>query len=201
MTDIPDHSAGRRYSTVAMALHWIIAAMLIANVGLGWVGGDMEGGEQKIALLQWHKTIGISILLLSLARLAWRLTHRPPALNPHLKAWEKVLAHIVHWGFYVVMIGLPLTGWAMTSASPVIKIYPISFWGLFDWPAISFITDLPREQAKTIGQAFGAGHDVLAKALVYVLFPLHVLGALKHQFIDRDGEMGRIIPFLPPPKA
>ncbi|NBB15949.1 cytochrome b [Caulobacter sp. SLTY] len=191
----------RRYSAVAMTLHWLIAAMLIANVGLGWVGGDMEGGEQKIQLMQLHKTMGISILLLSLARLAWRLTHRPPVMNSHLKAWEKALAHIVHWGFYVVMIGLPLSGWAMTSASPVIKIYPISFWGLFDWPAIGFISDLPRDQAKSIGQAFGLGHDVLAKALVYVLFPLHVLGALKHQFLDKDGELGRIIPFLPPPKA
>lgn len=191
----------RRYSTVAMLLHWIIAAMLIANVGLGWVGGDMEGGEQKIQLMQLHKTLGISILLFSLARLAWRLTHRPPVLNPHLKAWEKTLAHIVHWGFYVVMIGMPLTGWAMVSASPVIKVYPISFWGLFDWPAIGFITDLPAEQAKSIGKVFGASHDVFAKALVYVLFPLHVLGALKHQFLDRDGELGRMIPFLPPPKA
>lgn len=191
----------RRYSAVAMTLHWLIAAMLIANVGLGWVGGDMEGGEQKIQLMQLHKTMGISILLLSLARLAWRLTHRPPVMNSHLKAWEKALAHIVHWGFYVVMIGLPLSGWAVTSASPVIKIYPISFWGLFDWPAIGFISDLPRDQAKSIGQAFGLGHDVLAKALVYVLFPLHVLGALKHQFLDKDGELGRMIPFLPPPKA
>jgi len=191
----------RRYSAVAMTLHWLIAAMLIANVGLGWVGGDMEGGEQKIQLMQLHKTMGISILLLSLARLAWRLTHRPPVMNSHLKAWEKALAHIVHWGFYVVMIGLPLSGWAMTSASPVIKIYPISFWGLFDWPAIGFISDLPRDQAKSIGQAFGLGHDMLAKALVYVLFPLHVLGALKHQFLDKDGELGRMIPFLPPPKA
>ncbi|HYE45296.1 MAG TPA: cytochrome b [Caulobacter sp.] len=190
-----------RYSAVAMTLHWIIAALILTNVGLGWVGGDMEGGEQKIALLQWHKTLGVSILLLSLVRLGWRLTHRPPVLNPNLKAWEKALAHTVHWGFYVLMIGLPLTGWIMVSASPVIKVYPISFFGLFDWPAIAFLSELPREQMRAVHGIFEEAHHLLAKAMIYVLIPLHLLGALKHEFIDRDGELGRMIPFLPPPKA
>jgi cytochrome b561 len=194
-TPAPTSPAQARYSSVAIALHWLIAVLIIINVGLAWYGEDLQGME-KIGVMQWHKTLGISILLFSLIRLGWRLTHRPPALSPHLKAWERWLAHIVHWGFYVLMIGLPLSGWIMVSASPLIRVYPINMFGLFHWPEISYLADLPRADMRAWHETFEQVHGLMAKAIVYVLIPLHVLGALKHQFLDKDNELARMIPFL-----
>lgn len=184
-----------RYSTVAIVLHWTIAVLLVAAVGLAWYADNAEG-LAKIAPLQLHKPLGITILLLTLVRLGWRLTHRPPVLNPHLKPWERMLATTVHWGFYVILLALPLSGWAMVSASKLITVYPIDMFGLFNWPALSFLTNLPADQMKSTQDLLAEAHHLIAKIIVYVLTPLHVLGALKHQFIDRDNELARMIPFL-----
>ena len=105
-----------RYSTVAIVLHWLIAGLLVWIVLLGWEASDVQGSA-KVAPLQLHKPLGILVLLLTLARLAWRLSHRPPTISPHLKPWERKLATVAHWGFYVILLALPLTGWAMVSAS------------------------------------------------------------------------------------
>lgn len=195
MTEQTPAAVQARYSHVAILLHWLVALLIIANVGLAWTADELEGAA-KAGIMGWHKTLGISILLLSLARLVWRLTHRPPPLSSHLKTWERWLAHIVHWGFYVLMIGLPLSGWAYVSASPLIQVYPIDMFGLFNWPAIGPLADLPPDQMKDVRELFGEVHHFLAKPLVYVLLPLHVLGALKHQFIDKDNELARMLPFL-----
>lgn len=188
-----------RYSTVAVILHWLIAGLIIWNVLIGWSADELRGME-KLRAIQPHKTIGITILLLSLARLGWRLTHKPPPLDPSMKAWEKALAHTVHWGLYVLMIGLPLTGWAMSSASKLITIYPIML-GPIEWPALSFLTNLPADQMRPTHDALEAAHKLMAKAIVYVLAPLHILGALKHQFVDKHDELRRMIPFLPRRKS
>lgn len=184
-----------RYSTVAIILHWLIAALLVWVVLLGWEASDLQGSA-KVAPLQLHKPLGITILLLTLFRLGWRLTHRPPAISPHLKPWERRLASVAHWGFYIILLALPLTGWAMVSASKLITAFPINMFGLFNWPALSFLTSLPADQMKATHEALENAHHLMAKLIVYGLVPLHVLGALKHQFIDKDNEMARMIPFL-----
>ena len=183
------------YSTVAVILHWLIAGLIIWNVLIGWSADELRGME-KLAKLQPHKTIGITILILSVARLIWRLTHRPPVLNPHMKPWERSLAHFVHWSLYFVMIALPLSGWAMVSASKLVTIYPIML-GPIEWPAMSFLTNLPPDQMGEVHEVLEEAHHLLAKVIVYVLVPLHILGALKHQFIDRQDELHRMLPFLP----
>ena len=183
------------YSTVAVILHWLIAGLIIWNVLIGWSADELRGME-KLARLQSHKTIGITILLLSVARLIWRLTHRPPVLNPHMKPWERFLAHLVHWSLYAVMIGLPLSGWAMASASKLVTIYPIML-GPVEGPAMSFLTNRPPDQMRDVHEVLEEAHHLLAKLIVYVLVPLHILGALKHQFIDRQDELHRMLPFLP----
>lgn len=184
-----------RYSAVAMTFHWVIAALIISNVALAWTANELPR-QEAAGLMAWHKTFGITILILSLGRLAWRLSHRPPPFSPHLKPWERWLAHTVHWGFYVLMIGLPLTGWALSSASPLIKVYPIDMYGLFHWPAIGPLASLPPAEMKAAHETWEEVHHLLAKVLVYGLVPLHILGALKHQFLDKDNELGRMIPFL-----
>ena len=112
-----------------------------------------------------------------------------------MKPWERLAAGTVYVLFYVVMIGMPLSGWAMSSASPLIRVFPITLFNLVPWPAMTFLTNLPHDQMKAAHGAFTATHHLLVK-LTYGLVVLHVLGALKHQFISRDGVVGRMIPFL-----
>lgn len=194
------HVSQTRYSGVAMTLHWLIAAAIVTNVGLAWYANTLHG-LAKMPSLQIHKSLGITILLLTFARLAWRLFKTPPGMRADLKRWERWLAHAVHALFYLTMVALPLTGWAMVSATPLIHVYPIDMFGLFHWPEIGSLSNLPTDRMHDAHETFEAAHGLLAKLIVYVLIPLHILGALKHQFLDRDNELGRMIPFLKAPSA
>ncbi len=145
----------------------------------------MGGGRtpEGFALIQLHKSIGITVLLLSLVRLAWRLTHRPPPLPAGMATWEKVLAKVAHVGLYVIMIGLPITGWIMVSASRI--QVPTLLYGVIPWPHVPGLAHL-AEPAKSAWHGFGeTGHEVLAWG-AYVLVALHVAGALKHQLLSKD---------------
>ncbi|WP_374573059.1 YceI family protein [Phenylobacterium sp.] len=179
----PPRASASRYSTVAIVLHWTIAALIILQVALA---GRMEGpaSPQVFAIIQLHKSIGITVLLLSLARLGWRLVHRPPPETYPLARWEKGLAHAVHWGFYLIMIGMPLTGWLMVSASKL--PIPTLLYGAVPWPNLPGFAGMDAA-AKHVWHEIGeVGHGVLAKG-VWVLFALHVAGALKHQLF-KPGE-------------
>ena len=171
-----------RYSAVAIVLHWLIAAAIVFQVIIAW---RMGGGRtpEGFALVQLHKSIGITVLLLSLARLAWRLTHRPPPLPVGMATWEKALAKVAHVGLYVIMIGLPITGWIMVSASRI--QVPTLLYGAVPWPHLPGLAHL-AEPAKSAWHAFGeTGHEVLAWG-AYLLVALHVAGALKHQLFSKD---------------
>lgn len=187
-------SIKERYSGVAIALHWTIAALLLTNIGLAWWFNTLTGSA-KIEPVQLHKSIGITVLILTVLRLGWRMAVPAPKLPEDFRGWEKTLARTVHVLFYVVMLGLPLTGWAFTSASPLIHVFPIVLFHLVPWPTIAPLASLPHEQMKQAHDLFLAGHGLLAK-LAYVLIALHVAGALKHQFINNDDVAARMIPFL-----
>jgi cytochrome b561 len=178
-------SAGR-YSRGAIILHWVIALMIVGNFIGAWTAEDLPR-DQKIVIMGYHKASGILIMLLTLVRIGWRLTHRPPALAETLKAWEAALARVTHSLFYFLMIAVPVAGWGLHSAYG--KGKPVSIFGLFDFPALPVGSDKP-----TIG-VFGDLHENLAIVML-VLAALHVLGALKHQFLDRDGTLARMLPFL-----
>lgn len=184
-----------RYNTVAMTLHWLIAALILTNIGLAWYFNTLTG-LPKIPPVQLHKSFGITILLLSLARLAWRIVSPPPALPPSLQPWERLAAGTVYVLFYVVMIGMPLSGWALTSASPIIRFEPIKLFGIIHWPAIAPLTRLPPAEMKQTQHAFVTVHGLLAD-LAYGLIVLHVAAALRHLVLLRDGVMARMVPFLP----
>jgi cytochrome b561 len=183
-----------RYNAAAMALHWIIALMILTNIALAWWFNTLHGSA-KIEPVQLHKSIGITVLILTVLRLGWRMVVPAPKLPEDFRGWEKALAWTVHVLFYVVMLGLPLTGWAFTSASPLIHVFPIVLFHLVPWPTIAPLATLPHEQMKQAHDLFLAGHGLLAK-LAYVLIALHVAGALKHQFINNDNVAARMIPFL-----
>lgn len=188
-----------RYNAVAMMLHWLIAALIVTNIGLAWYFSSLTG-LPKIPPVQLHKSFGITILLFSLARLVWRTVSPPPPLPASLKSWERRAATTVYGLFYVVMIGMPLSGWALTSASAIIRFEPIKLFGVIPWPAIAPLTHLPPAAMKQTHDTFVTVHMLLAD-LAYGLIVLHVAAALRHLVLLRDGVMGRMVPFLPAASA
>ena len=170
-----------RYSKIAMLLHWLLALCLAFQLALGWRLEDLKGLAQFDAF-QLHKSVGIAILLLSLLRLGLRLLRRvPDALID--SSWASTLARAVHWGFYVVLIAGPLTGWLLVSTA---KVYvPTRLFGIIPWPHLP-VSRAVHEPAEAI-------HSGLA-IFALVLFGLHILGALRHQFIKREQLLPRIIP-------
>ena len=181
-----------RYSTVAIILHWTIAALVVANVLLGWQFEDLRGPDRR-ALMQVHKTIGMSILLLTLVRIAWRLVKRPPPTSQTMRRIERIAARAVHTGFYVLLLALPLSGWITISANESPR--PIDMYGLFQIPPLDYFAGMERHAQDDVHDAVEETHHFLAKVLVYALIPLHILGALKHQFLDGEDELGRMLPF------
>ena len=118
-----------RYNTVAMSLHWLIAALIIGNIGLAWYFNTLHG-VAAVPPLQLHKSIGITVLILSVVRLVWRFAAPPPPLPATVTGWERWAAHAVYVLFYVIMLGLPLTGWATASASRLIHVFPITLFNI-----------------------------------------------------------------------
>jgi cytochrome b561/polyisoprenoid-binding protein YceI len=171
-----------RYSAVAIALHWTIALAIVLQIILA---GRMDGPPtpESFAVTQLHKSIGITILLLSLLRLGWRLGNPPPPEPATLATWERRLSQATHWGFYAVMIGMPLTGWLMVSASRT--QIPTLLYGVVHWPNLPGFADLAPAAKKAWHSAGVLGHGTIAK-VIYVLLALHVAGALKHQLLGRD---------------
>ncbi len=170
----------QRYSNVAIALHWIIAVLLIYM--LFWGEGLIKTrGTATAANPGLHATIGLTILILGVARLVWRLINPPPPDVP-MPAWQKMGSHAVHWLFYALIILLPLTGMAALDHSISGK-HPeyaqLSYFNLFP---------IPHYPQSLLGQS----HDILSKVGI-ALLAIHVLAALKHQFIDKDNLIGRMI--------
>lgn len=174
----------RHYSHGAIAFHWTIAALVILNFVL------IFGHEwADWASVPTHKAIGITILVLSVGRLAWRLTHRPPPLPP-MKAWEVGAAHALHWLFYLLIIAIPLSGWWMSSASA--KPRPLTWFGLFDIPY------LPVTRGPDGAGAIASGFHEYAGLLLLALILLHVAAALRHHYILRDTVLARMAPGVRP---
>jgi cytochrome b561 len=189
-------STTTRYTGVAIALHWVIAAMLIGMVFYAWhmedlkhalfAGEDVSIGEVQFAY-NAHKTTGLLVLFLSLARLAWRLTHPGPGLPDGMTRWEQLAATGTHWAFYAIMIGMPRGGLIAASAAEPPTL-------LFNNPDL-VLPKLPVPQTEGFQSISASLHGAGGWA-IFVLTGLHVAAALKHQFINKDGLMARMIPFL-----
>jgi len=176
------------YTRVAIALHWIIGVAIIMMLGMGFFMEDLPN-EIKPFVYQTHKSIGLTILVLSFVRLLWRLTHKVPSLPQGMKNWEILASKLTHWGFYLAMIALPLSGWLLVSAAPPPYDYPVQWFGLFEWPT------LPIERAKETAHDFSEIHEILAIGTIALLV-LHVGAALKHHFIVKDDVLTRMLPCL-----
>lgn len=179
-----------RYNGIAIGLHWLIAILII---GMFAVGKFMTGLEDtdplRYALTQWHKSFGIAILGLSLFRLLWRITHRPPSLPEHMPGWEKFAASATHVFFYLLIIGIPLTGWIMVSASPL--NLPTVLFKLIPWPHLPPFDSLSNKEE--ISHLFLRLH-ALSSNLLAVLLIMHVAAALRHHFVLKDSILLRMSP-------
>jgi cytochrome b561 len=180
----------RRYTGLAVTLHWLVAAGIIANVALAWIWPYLADDSVRPAI-ELHKSIGITVLGLAVMRLLWRFAHRPPALPTTYQRWEHTASHVTHGLLYVLIFAMPLTGWIMDSAWKDAATHPMALFGLFEWPRIGFVMHLDPVLRDRIHDLFGAAHGWAAYVL-YGLFVVHVGGALKHQWVDREPELQRI---------
>jgi cytochrome b561 len=174
-------SQAARYSTTAIALHWLLALMILGSLGVGLYMTSLPFSPTRLKLYNWHKWAGVTILLLSALRLLWRLTHRPPADLP-MPAWQQRAAHGAHMALYALFFAVPLAGWAYSSAAG----FPIVLYGVLPLP--DFVAP-DRAFAETLK----ALHKWLAYGLAAVV-AVHIAGAFKHQLIDRDGLLLRMLP-------
>ncbi len=199
-------TSAQRYTAVAIVLHWAIAIAIALMIPLGWWMGDaLEGADtqaQAIAAFQLHKSVGLTVLGLSLARLAWRLMNPVPPLPGGMKPWERTIAGLTHGAFYVLMIAMPLTGWLYVSTawSPEdgrpLEV-PTLYFGLFQVPHLFGLSHLADNTRAAVAEALAFSHSKLAWGAI-VLTALHVGAALKHQFSDKDNLIARMMPGLAP---
>jgi len=177
-----------RYHNVAIALHWILAIALVLMFTVGTYMADLPFSPQRLKLYSWHKWAGVTILVLSVLRLTWRLTHTPPDLPPtisaQMPAWQMKAYHATHRAMYVLFFVVPLVGWAYTSAAG----FPVVLFGVLPLP--DFVS-ADKELAKLIQP----WHQITATALAGLVV-LHVAAALKHHWVDRDGLLQRMMPWL-----
>lgn len=185
-----------RYTTVAISLHWLIALLAIGQIAGGLYIEELpkSADAERFQLLQLHKSFGITILLLTLARLGWRLTHPVPPLPAAMPGWQKTAAKALHWGFYALLIGVPLGGWAIVSASPLADTVKTYLFGVAPWPHLPFFSGV--EDRRDLAETFAEMHEIGAKVMIGMIV-LHVGAAIKHWFMDNDGVLESMLPFLP----
>lgn len=181
-----------RYGVVALSLHWLIAATMMFMLLLGNVMVWMpDSSFWTYAVFQLHKSLGITILVLTLARIAWRVAHPPPPLPSDLKPWERHAAHAGHLALYGLMLGLPLSGWLLVSASTLgVETWP---WGLFKLPYFSVFEAMGEGERKAAYDGLVTAHWLLGWAAVG-LIGVHVGAALKHHLELSPSILERMLP-------
>lgn len=173
----------KRYPSTAIALHWLSALLILAAFPLGVYVHELAFSPLKLKLISYHKWLGMTIFLLTVMRLAWRVTHTPPPLPDTIPRWQQRAAHGLHHSLYLLLLTIPLTGWLMSSA----KGFPVVYLGVVQLP------DLIGKDAG-LAERLHDVHAALNFALA-ALVGLHVAAALKHHFIDRDATLRRMLPF------
>ena len=171
-----------RYGSVAQTLHWLVVGLLILQVTLAKIADNLPLGPDKVGTLARHKSVGITILTLAILRLGWRLFNPPPPL-PAIPRWQALASRVSHAALYALLFAMPLTGWMMSSASN----YPVSWFGFFQLPDLVTPDHDLKETLEDV-------HKTLFKVLATIA-GLHAAAALKHQFLDRNGLLFRMLPW------
>ena len=181
----PDAKAAR-YSAVAIVLHWLLGLSIFGMFAVGIYMADLPISPLKLKLYNYHKWAGITFLALSVLRLLWRLTHRPPALPASIELampnWQSKAYHATHYALYALFFAVPLLGWAYSSAAG----FPVVLFGVLPLPDFMAVD---KEFAKIINEV----HGIAAFSLI-ALAALHIAAAIKHHFFDKDGLISRMLP-------
>jgi cytochrome b561 len=175
-------STPTRYGSVAIGLHWLVALMVLCALAVGLYMHDLPLSPHKLKVYSWHKWIGVSIFLLAVLRVLWRLAHPAPPLPDGTPKWQQMAAHATHHLLYLLILIIPLSGWLMSSAYGIQVVY----LGLFPLPDLIVKNKELADELKEL-------HEGLNLTLM-VLLAAHVGAALKHHFLDRDGVMQRMVP-------
>jgi cytochrome b561 len=172
-----------RYTTTAILLHWLTALLIVCAFTLGVIMTDIPGlTPTKLRYYSWHKWLGVTVFAIACLRVLWRLSHTPPPLPAGTPQWQKKASDGVHLLLYLLIFAVPVSGYLYTLAAGV----PVVYLGLFQLPAII----APNPELKPLLKDV---HYVVTMSMAG-LVALHVLAALKHQFIDRDGILKRMLP-------
>ncbi|MFK7860672.1 MAG: cytochrome b/b6 domain-containing protein [Granulosicoccus sp.] len=183
-------TAEQRYGDVAVIFHWLIAFFIIGLVVVGKYMVGLEPNDPvRFELTQWHKSFGLTVLFLSILRLAWRFTHRPPPEPASIPHWQQRIATAVHLLLYGLLFAIPVTGWIMSSASPL-NIDTVLF-NVFTIPHLPPFADLPNKAE--IAESFHEYHELAGNLLILLLLA-HIGAALKHHLIDKDTILVRMLP-------
>ena len=170
------------YTSTAKTLHWLVSLMIFCMLLLGFYMSDLPLSPDKLKFYSWHKWAGVTVFLLVIARLGWRITHTPPAMPAQMSQLQQVAATIFHFALYALMFLIPLSGWLMSSA----KGFQTVWFGVLPIPDL-----LPKD--KVVGDALKEIHQALNLLLIGILI-IHVLAALKHHFIDKDNVLKQMLP-------
>jgi cytochrome b561 len=175
------------YHPVAKSLHWITALLVLGLLGIGlWMIG-LPISLLKLQVYAWHKWLGLTVLALTLLRLAWRWRSPPPPLPATVAPWELRLAPIVHWALLVLLMAMPISGWLMSSAAGV----SVMWFGVVPMPDL-----VPRDQ--DLFAALRTVHYVLSRLLILAIV-LHLAAVVRHDVVRRDGIFRRMSPFARSP--
>jgi cytochrome b561 len=187
------HTERSRYSPVGIAFHWVMAALVVFQLGWGYYTSWLPAGGDKLYAFEVHSAVGLPILLLALGRFAWRLIIPGPINDADKQGWQTQVAYTMHSLFYVAFFGLPLSGWAMWSS--IAEPGPLYLAGVVPWPQMPF-DQLPLNLRWQIMDVAEDVHHVLVITLLLVI-PLHVAAALKHHFWDRHDVLRGMLPEIP----
>jgi len=177
---------GPAYGAMAIALHWVAAVLILGNLAVGLSMVELPLSPTKLQVYSWHKWAGVTIFVLSAARLLWRLAHPAPALPAAMPGWQRAAAGASHRLFYVLFFAVPLAGWLFSSAAGFQTV----------WFGVLPLPDLLAKDTQ-LAELLKIVHRVAAYALA-ALVAVHVAAALKHHFAADDGVLSRMLPFLKP---
>ena len=181
-----------RYNRTAIALHWLVAALIVVNVFYGLAGSYADDAHVR-PIVDMHKSIGLTVLGLVLLRILWRLSHKPPAMPEHYPWYERLGAHAAHTALYAVILLLPLSGYLHDSAWNGAATHPLILYGFLHFPRMPIIKSLDPATKDTLHAVFGAAHVYIGYVL-YGLVGLHLAGVVKHHAFDHEPELSRMLP-------
>lgn len=179
-----------KYTKGAVILHWLVAIGILLNL---WIGlrFDYTPEDSIRAAIDFHKSVGITVLGLVIVRILWRRIYTPPAIPTTYQVWEQKLSHFVHWLLYGLIVLVPLSGWLHDSAWKGAPTHPLSLYGGIPWFRFPFFNGMTDPQKDWWHDLLGTSHTVLAYVLLGAVV-LHIAGALKHQFLDKHRELQRM---------